>query len=183
MLKERPNIILGITGSIAAVKGPELALLLHTNLSANAIIVTTKTGQYFWDNCAQQCNPTSYSNIQEKLMFGKDILHNTMQNEGNGYRITNSESFISELNEHTKHKILFFTCQDEWCNYAKIGDPVLHIILRDWCDIALLAPLSANTLSKLSNGLCDDTLSCIVRGEIGIFLWREGEVLYCVSAE
>lgn len=27
----------------------------------------------------------------------------------------------------------------------------------------MIAPLSAHTLAKLSNGLCDDTLSCIVR--------------------
>jgi phosphopantothenoylcysteine synthetase/decarboxylase len=27
----------------------------------------------------------------------------------------------------------------------------------------LIAPLSAHTLAKLANGLCDDTLSCVVR--------------------
>jgi phosphopantothenoylcysteine decarboxylase len=39
----------------------------------------------------------------------------------------------------------------------------LHIDLRDWADLLLIAPLSAHTLAKLSNGLCDDTLSCVVR--------------------
>ena len=44
-----------------------------------------------------------------------------------------------------------------------MGDPVLHIQLRDWADLLLIAPLSANTLGKMSNGLCDDTLSSVVR--------------------
>lgn len=52
---------------------------------------------------------------------------------------------------------------DEWNKWNKIGDPVLHIQLRDWADVMVVAPLSAHTLAKLSNGLCDDTLSCIIR--------------------
>ena len=37
----------------------------------------------------------------------------------------------------------------------KIGDPILHIELRRWADIVLIAPCSANTLSKVANGICD----------------------------
>jgi phosphopantothenoylcysteine synthetase/decarboxylase len=40
---------------------------------------------------------------------------------------------------------------------------VLHIDLRNWADLLLIAPISAHTLAKLANGLCDDTLSCVVR--------------------
>mmetsp|Transcript_4445 Transcript_4445/g.11676 ORF Transcript_4445/g.11676 Transcript_4445/m.11676 type:complete len:200 (-) Transcript_4445:1293-1892(-) len=52
---------------------------------------------------------------------------------------------------------------DEWKQWNMMGDPVLHIDLRDWADLLLIAPLSAHTLAKLSQGLCDDTLSCVVR--------------------
>jgi phosphopantothenoylcysteine synthetase/decarboxylase len=38
----------------------------------------------------------------------------------------------------------------------KIGDPILHIELRRWADIVLLAPCSANTLSKIAHGVCDN---------------------------
>ena len=38
-----------------------------------------------------------------------------------------------------------------------------HIVLRDWATLCVIAPLSAHSLAKFSNGLCDDTLSCIVR--------------------
>lgn len=44
-----------------------------------------------------------------------------------------------------------------------MGDPVEHIVLRDWADICVVAPLSAHTLAKIANGFCDDTLSCIIR--------------------
>ena len=40
---------------------------------------------------------------------------------------------------------------------------MLHIELRDWADVCVLAPLSAHTLAKIANGLCDDTLSCVLR--------------------
>jgi phosphopantothenoylcysteine decarboxylase len=43
------------------------------------------------------------------------------------------------------------------------GDPVLHVELRDWADALVIAPLSAHTLAKIAHGLCDDTLSCVVR--------------------
>ena len=52
---------------------------------------------------------------------------------------------------------------DEFNNWNNIGDKVLHIELRNWSNYMLIAPLSAHTLSKFANGLCDDTLSCVFR--------------------
>ena len=46
----------------------------------------------------------------------------------------------------------------EWRAWSKKGDPVLHIELRKWADVFLIAPLSANTLAKLATGLCDNLL-------------------------
>uniref|UniRef100_A0A8D2J364 Phosphopantothenoylcysteine decarboxylase n=1 Tax=Varanus komodoensis TaxID=61221 RepID=A0A8D2J364_VARKO len=42
-------------------------------------------------------------------------------------------------------------------------DPVLHIDLRRWADLMLVAPLDANTLAKIASGLCDNLLTCVVR--------------------
>lgn len=45
----RPRIILGVTGSIAAVKGPRLALRLANELKAHVKVVLTRTVEhYFW---------------------------------------------------------------------------------------------------------------------------------------
>jgi phosphopantothenoylcysteine decarboxylase len=52
---------------------------------------------------------------------------------------------------------------DEWSAWNQIGDQVLHIELRNWADMLLIAPLDANTLAKLANGLCDNLLTCVAR--------------------
>jgi len=56
-----------------------------------------------------------------------------------------------------------FNDDDEWSSWHKIGDEVLHIEMRRWADMLVIAPLSANTLAKVANGLCDNLLTCIVR--------------------
>ncbi|XP_066933638.1 phosphopantothenoylcysteine decarboxylase-like [Clytia hemisphaerica] len=43
-------------------------------------------------------------------------------------------------------------------NWKKIGDPILHIDLMKWADVLCIAPLDANTMAKLSNGICDNML-------------------------
>lgn len=44
---------------------------------------------------------------------------------------------------------VLYTDEDEWTGWNKIGDSVLHIELRRWADIMVIAPLSANTLGKV----------------------------------
>jgi phosphopantothenoylcysteine decarboxylase len=39
----------------------------------------------------------------------------------------------------------------------------LHIELRRWADVLVIAPLDANTLAKLANGLSDNCLTCVWR--------------------
>ncbi|KAK7256663.1 hypothetical protein RIF29_30117 [Crotalaria pallida] len=59
--------------------------------------------------------------------------------------------------------VAVYTDDHEWSNWKKLGDGVLHIELRRWADIMVIAPLSANTLGKIVGGLCDNLLTCIVR--------------------
>ncbi|KAJ6499585.1 flavoprotein [Mycena vitilis] len=53
--------------------------------------------------------------------------------------------------------------EDEWPAAYKIGDPILHIELRRWADIVLVAPCSANTLSKIAHGTCDNLATSLMR--------------------
>lgn len=52
---------------------------------------------------------------------------------------------------------------DEWDTWRGRNDPVVHIELRRWADILLIAPMSANTLGKIAMGLCDNLLTNVVR--------------------
>ncbi|KIJ17612.1 hypothetical protein PAXINDRAFT_72561, partial [Paxillus involutus ATCC 200175] len=56
-----------------------------------------------------------------------------------------------------------WTDEDEWTGTYKIGDPILHIELRRWADIVLVAPCSANTLAKIAAGLCDNLVTSLLR--------------------
>ena len=52
-----------------------------------------------------------------------------------------------------------------------VGDPVMHIELRRWADCLVIAPLSANTLAKAAQGLCDNLLTCVVRKRLQPFTY------------
>ncbi|XP_010261149.1 PREDICTED: probable phosphopantothenoylcysteine decarboxylase [Nelumbo nucifera] len=72
--------------------------------------------------------------------------------------------------------VVLYTDEDEWSSWKKIGDNVLHIELRRWADVMVIAPLSANTLAKIAGGLCDNLLTCIVRA------WDFGKPLFVAPA-
>lgn len=112
------NILLGVTGSVAAVKTPLLYKTLRR--PGHAIkVVATQASLYFFDP--------------------SDIPR---------------ESLVLD--------------EDEWPGRSggkrwQREDEVLHIQLRRWADILLIAPLDANTLAKLANGLADNCLTCVWR--------------------
>lgn len=49
----------------------------------------------------------------------------------------------------------------------KKKDPTKHISLADWADVFVVAPLSANTLSKFANGIADNLLTSIFCASYG----------------
>lgn len=72
-----------------------------------------------------------------------------------------AENFVSrgEIPSHVR----IWRDQDEWATWKSRADPVVHIELRRWADILVIAPLSANTLGKIALGLCDNLLTNVVR--------------------
>ena len=53
--------------------------------------------------------------------------------------------------------------EDEWSTPWSRGAGILHIELRRWADILVIAPLSANSLAKMTMGLADNLLLSVVR--------------------
>lgn len=72
-----------------------------------------------------------------------------------------AENFLSrgEIPSHVR----IWRDKDEWATWQGRADPVVHIELRRWADILVIAPLSANSLGKIALGLCDNLLTCVVR--------------------
>jgi phosphopantothenoylcysteine decarboxylase len=52
---------------------------------------------------------------------------------------------------------------DEWAEPWIRGNKILHIELRRWADIMVIAPLSANELAKITQGWSDNLLLSVVR--------------------
>ena len=115
------NVLLGVTGSVAAVRTPDLFAAFRA-LGHDVRVVATDAATYFFDPVA--------------LDPGRSIRNPA----------------VVSLDE------------DEWPGerYAR-GDDVLHIELRRWADIFVVAPLDANTLGKFASGLCDNCLTCVWR--------------------
>lgn len=69
-----------------------------------------------------------------------------------------AQEFITPLTLQvlTKHHVLVDIFDEH--------DPasVQHIELADWCDLAILAPATANSLAKMANGLADDIVSSVL---------------------
>lgn len=52
---------------------------------------------------------------------------------------------------------------DEWDRPWVRGNGILHIELRRWADILVIAPLSANSLAKMTMGIADNLLLSVIR--------------------
>lgn len=109
------NILLGVTGSVAAIRVPLLISILKHH-GANIKLVATQQALHF---------------IRSQPPLPDDV---------------------TQL--HDSH---------EWDSWQKIPDPVLHIQLTKWAHLFIIAPLSANTLAKIANGICDNLLTCVAR--------------------
>lgn len=53
--------------------------------------------------------------------------------------------------------------EDEWDRPWTRGGGILHIELRRWSDLMVIAPLSANSMAKMTMGLADNLLLSVVR--------------------
>lgn len=102
------NVLLGVTGSIAAKLTPKLEMAL-----------------------------------EEKGHTVKTVLTNSAM------------KFTYSTNT-------WYEDEDEW-DYYKKENKVLHIDLVNWSDVLVIAPCTANTLSKIHSGICDNLLTCCVR--------------------
>ena len=56
-----------------------------------------------------------------------------------------------------------YSDEDEWTEPWTRGGGILHIELRRWADIMVIAPLSANSMAKMVGGFADNLLLSVIR--------------------
>jgi len=129
------NVLLGVTGSVAATLTPKLTHELFSALGP-VQVCATQWGRYFFKE-------------HEVFELYRDVKFWRDEDEWYERCGLDSPILLSESNQPKKWK--------------KKGDPVVHIDLRDWADVLVLAPLTANTMAKIVCGLCDNLLTSVVR--------------------
>lgn len=72
-----------------------------------------------------------------------------------------AKNFVTPLTLET------LSCNPLYCEQFNPRNKTEHIGLCDWADIFIIAPLSANTLSKIANGICDNLLTSIFCAYLG----------------
>uniref|UniRef100_A0A3B4H8R4 Phosphopantothenoylcysteine decarboxylase n=1 Tax=Pundamilia nyererei TaxID=303518 RepID=A0A3B4H8R4_9CICH len=107
------NVLVGVTGSVAALKLPLLVSQLLDLSGVDVRVVTTEHAKHFYNS----------AEVSVKI----------------------------------------YSDEDEWELWKQRSDPVLHIELRRWEDLLVIAPLDANSLGKIASGICDNLLTCVVR--------------------
>ena len=154
--KKVKNCLLCVTGSVAAIKLFDIIEIFHEKNSAkqehvcfDIKIVATKHAMSF-------------------VMSGLKARHD--EQDGCDSAVLNEWMGKKKISGFGSRDTIIppkngciYTDDDEWNSWKKRGDPVLHIQLKDWADVVLIAPLSANTLAKISHGLCDNLMTCILR--------------------
>ncbi len=111
------NILLGVTGGIAAYKAAFLVRLL-VKKGAEVKVVMTSSAKDF-------VTPLTLSTLSKNEVFS---------------------SFTQSASEDNPDE------NPQWNN---------HVELALWADLVLLAPATANTLSKMANGICDNLLLAV----------------------
>jgi hypothetical protein len=66
--RRRVRVLLGITGSVAAIKGPELAVRMVEEIGVDVKIILTRGGENFWIK-AQAYHPQSWDKLQKLLLL------------------------------------------------------------------------------------------------------------------
>src|SRR5262249_47273042 len=96
------------------------------------------------------------------------LLFQTLGQAGHQVQVVATSPALYFFPAHELPPGVLHTDEEEWPGRKNGGlyarhDPVLHIELRRWADLFLIAPLDANTLAKLACGLSDNCLTCVWR--------------------
>ena len=80
--RRRARILFGVTGSVAAVKAPEIAVRLSRELKADVRVLLSRGGRNFWDK-AGDYNANFWSIVQQKIETSKSVALEVTEQSNN----------------------------------------------------------------------------------------------------
>ena len=110
-MKQKKNIILGVTASIAIYKACEIIRRLQDQSFAVTVIMT--------EEARELIRPVVFQSLSGNRVYGS-----------------------------------LFGDTDVW--------EIEHVSLAQKGDLVLVAPATANIIAKISSGICDDLLTCVI---------------------
>ncbi|KAF3217856.1 hypothetical protein TWF106_007819 [Orbilia oligospora] len=138
----KTHILLAATGSVASIKIPLILSALSKYPNVSIRLVFTTSSLLFIPPLAELLNIPNVDGIH--------LDHHEWPRGLSSNPAETPDSSDQEIDQET-------------AIWAKIGDPILHIELRRWADILLIAPLSANSLAKIVGGFSDNLLLSVIR--------------------
>ncbi|KAK6460316.1 hypothetical protein DFJ63DRAFT_248653 [Scheffersomyces coipomensis] len=149
------HILLGCTGSVATIKIPLIIdkfFQIYGNSKISIQLIVTKSASFFLKGLKINKNVKIWRDEDEWGNYIKEFdqqTETTMTSNNNNNNNNLNPNSINNINNKKKHN--------------PFDKMILHNELRRWADIMLIAPLSANTLAKISNGISDNLLTSIIR--------------------
>lgn len=127
------RVAVGVCGSVAAVKAPQIVEGL-VQAGCYVDLIFTRAGSFFMD-------------VEYKGSTPRELLRRLeRRRDRDGVPLVRS-----------------WTDSDEWTKYKAVGDDVVHINLARRNKVFLIAPLDANTLGNLALGLSSNLLTCVAK--------------------
>ncbi|KAK6517352.1 hypothetical protein TWF281_004008 [Arthrobotrys megalospora] len=142
----KTHILLAATGSVASIKIPLILSALSKYSNTSVRLVFTTSSLLFL--------PPLTELLKIPNVDGIHLDHHEWPRGLSSNPANAKETIPSDISEQEGQ---------ETSIWAKIGDPILHIELRRWADILMIAPLSANSLAKVVGGFSDNLLLSVVR--------------------
>jgi phosphopantothenoylcysteine decarboxylase len=96
-----------------------------------------------------------HPNLSIRLIFSESSRQ-FLQNQ------SHEQPLLASLREINNVDGIYFD-EHEWAKPWVRGDSILHIELRRWADLMVVAPLSANGLAKIATGMSDNLISSVIR--------------------
>ena len=159
----RPRVLLGLSGSVATIKVLDLLSALQSWAGEVRVVATSRALHFVSADEIRSKGVTLYTDEDEwnpkPWKRGDSVLHVEVRWERG-----------REVDDRLDARAVWLDSHLCVCMLCCLPVLVCSGQLRRWADLLVIAPLSANTLAKLSHGLCDNLLSTLVRA----WDWRGG---------